>query len=188
MIIAASVAGIAILAAAAVFGYKVFLESMRDSKAAELTAAEEAIDTDMVEEFVRLRNRLLAADTLLDQHVRISAFFDVLETRTLQTVRFDSLSISVNEDRTAEIEMEGIARSFNALAAQSTEFAAEKRIKRAIFSGISVNENNTVSFTLNAELDPRLITGILVSAEAPSAVMPVVEPVQTVPVGTTTTP
>lgn len=150
--------GVGTLACAGVFGYELYLKSARDAKQAELAAAQRAVDIDTVEGFIRLRDRLSATESILNQHVELSEFFDVLESRTLQTVRFSNLQVSVNGDRSAEVEMEGVARSFNALAAQSASIAAEKRIKRAIFSGITVNDNGTVGFSLSATLDPRIIT------------------------------
>lgn len=158
LIIAGVIAGISILAAAGVFGYELYLKNARDQKSAELTEAQRAVNIDVVEGFIRLKNRLNTVEVLLDQHIMLSEFFDTLESRTLQTVRFSGLTVKVNEDRSAEIQMEGVARSFNALAAQSSAIAAEKRIKRAIFSDIAVNDNGTVGFTLTASVDSRLIT------------------------------
>lgn len=150
--------GVGTLACAGVFGYELYLKGARDAKQEELAAAQRAVDIDTVEGFIRLRDRLSATESILNQHVELSEFFGVLESRTLQTVRFSNLQISVNGDRSAEVEMEGVARSFNALAAQSASIAAEKRIKRAIFSDITVNDNGTVGFALSATLDPRIIT------------------------------
>ncbi len=150
--------GVGTLACAGVFGYELYLKGARDAKQEELAAAQRAVDIDTVEGFIRLRDRLAATESILNQHVELSEFFGVLESRTLQTVRFSNLQISVNGDRSAEVEMEGVARSFNALAAQSASIAAEKRIKRAIFSDITVNDNGTVGFALSATLDPRIIT------------------------------
>lgn len=194
--------GIGALVCAGIFGYEIYLTSARDAKQAELAAAQKAVDIDTVEGFIRLRDRLSATKSILNQHVELSEFFDVLEARTLRTVRFSNLIISVSGDRSAEIQVEGTARSFNALAAQSAAIAAEKRIKRAIFSGISVNDNGTVAFSLTASLDPRIITSgeILpgISDEEPAApVAPVpsapASPVSPGPAaatstGTTTTP
>lgn len=158
MIIGGTVAGIALVLAAAVFAYELYLKGDRDRKAENLAQAQRAVDLDTVEDFIRLRDRLNAVESLLDQHVELSGFFDILEEKTLQTVRFSSLNVTVANDRSAEIDMEGVARSFNALAAQSAAFASERRIKRAIFSDIAVNDNGTVGFTLTATVDPRLIT------------------------------
>lgn len=157
-IIAGVVAIISIASSAGVLGYEMYLKNARDQKSADLALAQKSVDLDTVEGFIRLKNRLNTVEHLLDRHVALSEFFDTLESRTLQTVRFSGLSVAVEDDRSAEIQMEGVARSFNALAAQSSAIAAEKRIKRAIFSDISVNENGTVAFSLTATVDPRLIT------------------------------
>ena len=150
--------GIAVLAAAGVFGYKTYLENARDTKAAQLVQAQQEIDMDTIENFIRLRDRLRSTETIIGQHVLLSRFFEVLETRALQSVQLKTLSLKVNEDRSAEIEAGGVAASFNALAAQSASFAEEKRIKSAIFSDITPDKDGVIQFTLNANLDPRLIT------------------------------
>lgn len=172
-ILALVLLGVSLAGALATFGYEFYLKSARDTKTAELTAAQQSVDMDAVEDFVRLRDRLVSVETILNEHVMLSEFFDTLEARTLQNVRFSRLSVSVGDDRTAEIETEGVARSFNALAAQSAALAGERRIKRAIFSDISVNTNGTVSFTLTATLDPRLITAGEVLPGIPDTSVPV---------------
>ncbi len=172
-IISLIVLGLAIVGSLATFGYEFYLKDALERKGAELKAAQQSVDIDTVEGFIRLRDRLSAVEVILDQHVTLSEFFDTLEARTLQNVRFSNLSISVADDRNAEIEVEGVARTFNALAAQSAAIAAEKRIKRAIFSGISVNENGTVSFSLTALIDPRLITAGEVLPGIPDSASPV---------------
>lgn len=192
-IIGGVIAIISIALAAGVFGYELYLKNARDQKSAALTEAQKSVSIATVESFIRLKNRLNTVKTILDQHVELSEFFDTLENRTLQTVRFSSLSVAVEDDRTAEIQMEGTARSFNALAAQSSMVAAEKRIKRAIFSDISVNENGTVSFSLTATLDPRLITSgeVLPGISDDVTTLPAAQPVATsspvsLPAATTT--
>jgi Tfp pilus assembly protein PilN len=197
-IIGGVIAIVSLLLAAAVFGYDIYLKNARDQKSMSLAEAQKAVDLDTVEEFIRLKNRLSTVETLLNQHIGLSEFFDTLEARTLQTVRFSGLTVAVEDDRSAEINMEGVARSFNALAAQSSAIAAEKRIKRAIFSDISVNTNGTVGFTLTATLDPRLITsgevlpGIpdtpanLPATTAPSAPVATSSPVSAPAAATTT--
>lgn len=191
LIIALGILGIALIASAGVFAYERYLVSVRDTKSAALEKAQQNIDASKVEEFIRTRDRFTAAKNLLNTHIAASNFFSVLEQITLQSVRFNSLSFTVTEDRSAKIQMSGTARTFNALAAQSSAFAAEKRIKRAIFSNIRTNENRTVSFTLSADLDPKLllIDPSFVSTTAPT---PVVQPTSTtsspVATGTPKTP
>ena len=180
MVIASIVLGIAVAAALGTFAYEFYLKQTLAERKAELKEAEAKISEDTVEEFVRLRDRFSSAEILINNHVAFSQFFETLEELTLASVRFSSLVAVVEEDRTVKVEMEGTARNFNALAAQSAAFAGEKNIKRAIFSGITLNEAGALEFTLSAELDPRMVlmeVGELPAAPAPEAIEPaVVEP------------
>lgn len=163
--------GLAIAGAGATFGYQYVLNSIRDAKAEELAAAEASISRETIDEFLRLHNRLNASQELLDDHIAVSQFLDVLEDLTVNPVVFKSLNLMLNEKGVAEVKMEGTASTFNALAAESAAFAAEKRIKRAIFSGINVGEKGGITFSLTAELDPALITwdGVTSAPQAPPA-------------------
>jgi hypothetical protein len=157
LVIASLVLGLSLLGSIGVFAYERYLTGVRDTRAAEVAQAEELINPDSVEDFIRTRDRFIEAGEILDGHVAVSQFFDLLESLTLQSVRFDTLTFMLAEDRTAEIRIAGVARTFNSLAAQSSAFASEKRIKSAIFSNITVNDNRTVAFSLEADLDPRLL-------------------------------
>lgn len=190
LIVATFIFSLAIIASIGTYAYDRYLSHSLEAKAAELAEAQRLVNEDQVEEFVRLRDRLIHGRDLLDNHIALSQVFEVLEAQTLTSVRFSTLSLTVADDKTAQIEIDGIARNFNALAAQSNAFAAEKGIRRAIFSGIVVNQNNTVSFKLTADLDSRLLiaAGSGVSgAQVP--VEPVAPPsqVETVPAATSTT-
>ena len=149
--------GLAIVGSIGVFAYERYLTGVAERKAQEVAAAEAQVNPDTVEAFIRTRDRFTAAKDILDNHVAASQFFDLLESVTLQSVRFNGLSFLLAADRSAEIRMTGVATTFNALAAQSSAFATEKRIKSAIFSDIAVGPGGTVSFSLEADVDPRLL-------------------------------
>jgi hypothetical protein len=150
--------GIALLASASVFGYQFYLQSVVKAKESQIASAQEKIDQGTVEQFIRLRNRFTAAKDILNKHVVLSQFFSVLENLTVQGVQWNTLTIDVPDSRKAVVEMKGSARSFNALAAQSSALATDTRIKHAIFSSIATN-NGLVTFVLKAELDPAMVVG-----------------------------
>lgn len=166
LIAALFIAGVAILATAGTYAYDRFLKHELESRAAELAEAQRSVNQDQVEDFVRLRDRLSYGMNLLNSHVALSQAFDMLESETLTNVKFKTLKIGVANDRTARLEIDGTARNFNALAAQSNAFAADKRIKSAIFSGITVNKDTTVNFALTADLDTKLIVSQNTTAPA----------------------
>lgn len=179
LVVALFIVGFVALAAVGTFAYDRYLTHTLEAKAEELAAAQRAVNQEQVEEFIRLRDRLEHGQILLENHLAVTQLLDVLETQTLQTVRYGSLELAVAEDHTAQLEIEGTARTFNALAAQSNALAAEKGIRRAIFSGIVVNENGSVNFRLTADLDSRLLIADI-SEGSPAAAVPA-EPVSAEP-------
>ena len=152
----------------AVYGYQQYLSHLRDSKAAELLNSQKKIDQGAVQSFTRLRDRLSLGTNLLAQHVTVSEFFTALESLTLKNVEFDTLEVAVGDDRTTTIKITGLARTFNALAAQSSALNSDPRMKHVIFSGIKANEKGFIVFSVAAQVVPELVTGgISVSALAP---------------------
>lgn len=170
-IVAPGILLISVLAAGGVYGYERYLTDKKEVAAAELLAQEQHIDQDGVREFIRLRDRLSTGNKLLSEHITLSAFFSKLEKITLQNVRFDSLTLAVAADRSAEIKMSGRARGFNALAAQSTKFSSDPSIRRAIFSGVNQNADGTVDFSVSAEIVSNLVTGATAAAPT-SSILP----------------
>ena len=152
-----AVLGIAFLLALGVFFYGRILAADKSSKDTALLTAEKAIDLKTVENFVRLSNRLASSEKLLDGHVAFSGFFSSLEKIIPTTVRFTTLHLSLDAMGVAKVEGTGTAKNFNALAATSLAFADDGRVKDAIFSNIHINKDNSVSFSLTAVLDPKII-------------------------------
>lgn len=178
--------GLSVAGALGVFGYGEYLKSVDAKKSEALSQARLAVSADAVEGFVRSRDRFEAAGGILDSHVAISNFFDLLESITLVNVRYSGFSFTTLEDGTAEIALSGTARSFNALAAQSGVFSKEKDIRRAIFSGIDVDEKGTVSFVVNAVVDADLLKFAVDESSsgtdaAPTPVVPAATPATTTP-------
>ncbi len=153
-----------------VFVYGRILAVEQASKDKALADAVATIDAKTAEGFIRLHDRLVLGQSLLNQHVAFSGFFAALDTILPATVRFTSLHLTLNADGTVKVEGSGTAKSFNALAAASSAFATDGRIKDAIFSSIKVNKDNSVTFLLAATLDPKLIT--FNPTAAPAAVSP----------------
>jgi hypothetical protein len=148
---------LALLAAGGTFAYEKYLESSRDAKEASIASKQQGIDSSTVAQFVALSNRISAAQTILDDHVAVSQFFDLLEGLTLQSVSITALTLHVADDRTATLSVAGNAKTFNALASESAAFAQQPLIKHAIFSGLNAGKDGTVSFTVAADLDSSLI-------------------------------
>jgi len=159
---------ITLVLAGGTFWYNQFLKSEENAKGQQVIAAQASVNEDTINQLVRLQDRLTAAKMVLNQHIALTQFFTLLESITAQNVHFDTLSIQVADDRSAQISMTGEAQDFNALASQSNIFANQQYIKSAIFSGITLNQDGEVNFTLTANLDPAIVI-----ESAPPATQPV---------------
>ena len=149
--------GVVFALAIGIFIYGRILASNKTAKDAALASAQAAIDPIIVEDFVRLRNRLSSGLTLMNGHSAFSGFFSVLERVLPASVRFSSLQLEMNDSGVPKVNGTGVAKSFNALAVASNALAADGHIKDAIFSNINVSRDGTVSFALSATIDPKIL-------------------------------
>ncbi|OYV26414.1 MAG: hypothetical protein B7W98_03155 [Parcubacteria group bacterium 20-58-5] len=180
------VLALVVFGAIGVFVYGRILAAQLSSQDAALAKAHASIDAATVDSFVRLQNRLSSGKQLLDSHVALSGFFTALGTILPSTVRFNALSIAIDDKGVASLSGSGTAKTFNALAAASSAFASDGRIKDAIFSNIQVQQGGKgVSFALTATLDPSLIT---YTPSAPAAAPAALAPSGSGTAATTTTP
>lgn len=166
----------AVALSAGSFLYHSFLEKKLVDKKETLEQAKAGFDLDTIKELKRMDTRIESSKALLDQHIAASAFFDVLETATLKTVRFTDLDIktqnntsvggaSVSENplvtdtnsTSIEFKMTGAAKSYNSIALQSDLFSKTKGFIEPIFSNLNLNEVGEVAFVVTALLDPQVL-------------------------------
>jgi hypothetical protein len=141
-----------------VFLYEQFLIQNINKKEQDLEAAREVLRSPLIDELIRLDARLTAARAVLGNHLVLTAFFNLLEEKTLSNVRFTNFSYEAKDDGTISVSMNGVARSFNAVAVQSEVFGDDRLIKNPLFSNLNVDQNGNVVFTFTASVDPRLLS------------------------------
>ncbi len=177
-----------------VFSYKWYLTKAAAQKKEALVTAQNNIDQASLTDFIRLRDRFTISKETLDKHVILSQFFDKIEGIIIQNARFTNLKLTIQDNRTAKLEMTGTARNFNALAAQSSAFTTDKDIRKAIFSGFIIDpKDGSVTFQITAEVEPSLVTQLAGTAvAAPVQDTPAAQPAAPAPVpvksATTTKP
>lgn len=134
-----------------VFLYGTYLEQTIASKEASLDRARGAFNPDLIEQLSRTSVRLSAADSLLDQHVALSAVFRELERITLKPIQFSEFEYQ-NEGSILQLEMQGEASSFADVALQSQRFTDSPLFQNPVFADLSVNDNDRVSFSVSTEV------------------------------------
>lgn len=148
---------VSLVLAVGVFLYGQVLSGQLDTRNQELKAERDKIDEKIAQNFVRLDDRLTEGKVLLDNHIALSNLFKKLNVILPLNVRFSSLQITDNTGSQVALTGSGVAKTFNALAYASAKFAEDVSIKNAIFSRITVNKDNSVSFALSATVDRELV-------------------------------
>ncbi|MEK7586929.1 MAG: hypothetical protein AAB453_03620 [Patescibacteria group bacterium] len=111
-------------------------------------------ETELLKRIERLDNKINKATALLAGHNSVLPIFEMLERLTLQTLGYTSFSFDGST-----VKLAGKARSYESIALQSQKFSENmNEIKSFVFSGLSVGEDDTVSFQLTLTVDPQLTT------------------------------
>jgi hypothetical protein len=160
---------VTVLASAGVFGLKTYTEQSIAAKKTSLDRQRAAFEPATIEELLRLDKRLTASQGLLKSHVAVTLLFDDLESRTGENVRFKSFKYEpAGQDRFA-ITMNGVAKSFNAVAIQSDSFGKSSVVKDPIFSNLNLDPTGDVIFDFGAIIDPVRINFATLIAGAAAA-------------------
>lgn len=148
---------VAALAAGGLFGYQRYLKGRVGDMEQRLIEERSAIQSDLIDKFVRLDTRINSAEQLLKKHVATTLFFDTLEAMTVKDVQFREFTYRMEDNGAISVSMRGVAGSYNALALQSALFNKNKLVREPNFSDIGLDDKGNVVFSLKATLAPDLV-------------------------------
>lgn len=138
--------------------WKFYLERSIATKDQELAELQASFNVREIEALKRLGRRMEAGGEILESHVALSPFFELLESLTLQDVQFSEFSFGRLMGGAAGVEMTGRGKSFSAVALQSDLFGKSEYIEDPIFSDLALDESGNVVFTVAATLSPDLLS------------------------------
>ena len=142
--------------AAGVFFYRGYLVRVITGMDGELAESRKSFEPEFVDVAVRLHKRIEAGRSLLNLHRALSPLFEILEGKTLESVRFQDFAFDANA-RASTLSMTGQARSFNAVALQSDVFGKERSFKNPVFSNFTLNEQGDVIFNFKTSVAPEML-------------------------------
>ena len=148
---------ISVAAAAGIFGYKFYLNYSIENMTTELEAGRAALEEETVAEILRLNNRFLAADKLINRHLVLSPLFRFLEGATVRTVRFTDLFFS-SVEKGLKLNLKGEARSYAALALQAELLNKSDFFEGPVFSDLRLDESGNVNFSFAASVNPATLS------------------------------
>jgi hypothetical protein len=155
--LASAVLLVSLIGWGAAFAYKSLIEKDINDLEGYLAKANESFDPSLLRVFENLDRRIRGAEAILDRHTVITPFFELLDSVTLKSVRFNYFSL-VNEGSAVAVKMSGQALEFSSIALQALEFNKDSRIINPIFSNLGVEDDQgRVSFDVSFNIDPEMI-------------------------------
>jgi hypothetical protein len=139
--------------AVAVFLYQQYLNSQSQSDIAQLQRAEAQFEPSLVQQLIRLNDRMQSAQGILAVHIAPSALFDILDQITLKTVSFTSLNFDATDPQQISIKMNGLGQSVNSIALQDDLLSKSGVFTSPIFSNID-RQKDGVHFAVSALVNP----------------------------------
>jgi hypothetical protein len=161
----------AVLATGGMFAYERYLTGKISQMDSQLVAAKSSIQSDLINQFVRLDNRLTTSNALLRNHVATSILFGALQDQTVKNIQFKDFGYTTEESGgTIAVVLHGQATSYNAIALQDGIFAQDKYIQDPVFSDMDLDEKGNVIFSFKANIDPQFVAQRnIVAQQTPSS-------------------
>ena len=137
-----------------IFFYQQILVKSIEEKTIALEKAQAAFEPTLIAQLLRLDTRIKSAEEILDNHVALTSFFDLLESTTLKSIQFQNFSYTASPGGEIQIVMEGLGRSFSSVALQSDVFSKNPVINNPLFSNFSVSDLGEATFDFTASVSP----------------------------------
>ncbi len=160
---------ISVLVGGGTFGWGKYLEGQKAKMKHDLDANIKAFEPKTLQEYVRLNTRLNASQQLLSKHVAVSYIFDFLSENSLQSVAFSDFKYSISPDGSAKLALNGVAKSYNAVAFQSEVFGRERALEDPIFSNLDLDTSGNVVFNFGTNINPGFIVYTRKAVQAAAA-------------------
>jgi hypothetical protein len=158
----------AVIISVSTFAYQKFLESQIVKMQSSMGQAKENVQPDLIHELSRANLRFVSAKQVINNHTVVSQFFNLLESLTLQTLRFSDFSYSIDQSGQINVMMTGEARSYSTVALQSDIFSKNPGLKDPQFSNLDLNSNGNVIFTFKTKVNPVVVSYVKLLGTEPS--------------------
>jgi len=148
------------ISSVAFFIYKSYLIKQKDSLSAVLLKARSTFDQSTIDELELFDKRSSTAKNLLDHHIVFSPTFKLLANLTIPTIQYTRFNLAVNRNKDYEVRLSGISKDYKSIALQSDVLNSTKNnyFKNVIFSNLTKDKKNYVTFDLEFTIDPALLS------------------------------
>ncbi|MFA6386421.1 MAG: hypothetical protein WCW04_01465 [Candidatus Paceibacterota bacterium] len=160
MVVSVFILVVMILAFGGLYVYKNFyLLKNKESLSANLFKIRDSFNKDTITLLETFDKRTSIAKQILEGHVVLSPLFEKINELTLSSIQYTKFEHKVNNNLFI-VRMSGIARDYKSIAIQADIFNADKGqvFKNVIFSNLTKDKNNFVTFDVEFSVDPSLLS------------------------------
>jgi len=150
---------ISILGSVGLFGYKIYLQKQRDNLSSSLSVIRDSFEKETIDELNLFYDRTRLSKDILSKHVALSSIFGLLGDLTIPQVQYTNFSEQISEkEDILTITLSGIAFDYRSIALQADVFNEGKgtSLRNVLFSNLTKDKNNNVSFDLKFDVDPSI--------------------------------
>lgn len=143
-------------ASLAVWGYYYYYSNALDdeihSSKSELVSLQAGVDKNLIKNLTAVSNVLANGKSMLDEHIILSAVFDLLEKNTYPRTEYKTINVNMD---TYRVDLEVLTESFHTFAQQVQELEAIEAVERVEFSGLSLDPTtNRINFRMTLIIKP----------------------------------
>jgi len=160
MVVSIFILVVMLFAAAGLYGYKNYvLLKTKENLSTNLLKVRDSFDKDTIAELEMYDKRMSAAKEVLSGHIVLSPLFEKINELTLSTIQYTKFEHKTTNN-SFSVNMTGIARDYKSIALQADIFNTDKgkMFKNVIFSNLTKDKSNFVTFNIEFTVDPLLLS------------------------------
>ncbi|HAQ02558.1 hypothetical protein A2467_00400 [Candidatus Nomurabacteria bacterium RIFOXYC2_FULL_36_8] len=148
-----------VVATVGLYFYRDYLQKNKEDLSATLFKMRGSFDNDTIVALEMYDKKSTVAKQVLGGHIVLSPLFDTMNELTLSSIQYTKFDHSTN-DGVFSVKMSGIARDYKSIALQADVFNTKKgsMFKDVIFSNLTKDKSNNVTFDLEFDVDPALLS------------------------------
>ncbi|MEI6660113.1 MAG: hypothetical protein WCK91_01665 [bacterium] len=141
------------------FLYKNYLLKQKAQLSSSLVSVRDYFDKDNISELQLFDKRMSASKQILSTHTVLSPLFSVIGDTTIPAVQYTSFDQQTT-DKGFFVTMQGVAIDYKSVALQASVFNSSKGryFKDVVFSNLSRNSDNYITFDIDFSVDPSLLS------------------------------
>lgn len=158
-ILATLILVLTILCSIGLFFYKGYLNKQKESLSISLVSIKDSFEEGTIENLESFEKRINAAKDVLASHVVLTPLFNLLGETTIPSIQYTKFEHEIKENG-FYVKIIGISRDYRSIALQADVFNGEKGryFKNVIFSNLTKNIDNSITFNLEFNVDPSLLS------------------------------